>query len=56
MIIKKLVNSISKKFVLSIEEIIHLNEDMANIKINIKVFNLYNLKLILINSFEKNLF
>ena len=46
MIIKKLVNCISKKFIFSIKKIIHLNEDMANIKINIEIFNLYDLKYI----------
>ena len=40
MIIEKLVDSVSEKFVLPIEKVIHMNEHSPNVEVNIRIVNL----------------
>ena len=43
-IIEELVDSISEKLILSVEKIVHMNEDSANVEVNIGIVDLQNLE------------
>ena len=43
-IIEELVDSISEKLIFSVEKIVHMNEDSANVEVNIGIVDLQNLE------------